>query len=306
MPPRALRLGDHVVDERRLARRLRAEDLDDAAARQPADAEREVERERAGRDRADGDCRVIAHLHDRALAELPLDLPERDVECFCSDPPHDLLGQPFPEPRTAPRPGAAVTDKQRRRTERTFPGSAAPAAAPGRRAEARHGDVRKPGTALAAVDAEPLEPLLDGSATAVRARPRRRRRASRRSASRGTGRGERRSAAAPAAASRSASHDRVELARRAVAEEGEREMEMVPRRRRARRAGGRRCQASIPSSARPGRRKREEEPEPFIAAHASGRGHTASSRLRVRSAPDEMERADGRARADRGPGRRGS
>ena len=49
----ALRLGDHVVDERRLARRLGAEDLDDAAARQPADAEREVERERAGRDRSD-------------------------------------------------------------------------------------------------------------------------------------------------------------------------------------------------------------------------------------------------------------
>ena len=40
----ALRLGDHVVDERRLAGRLRAEDLDDAAARQAADAEREVER----------------------------------------------------------------------------------------------------------------------------------------------------------------------------------------------------------------------------------------------------------------------
>ena len=76
----ALRLGDHVVDERRLARRLRAEDLDDAAARQAADAEREVERERAGRDRADRHLRLVAHLHDRALAELPLDLPEGDVE----------------------------------------------------------------------------------------------------------------------------------------------------------------------------------------------------------------------------------
>ena len=49
-----LRLGHHVVDERRLARGLRAEDLDDPAARQPADAERQVERERAGGDRADG------------------------------------------------------------------------------------------------------------------------------------------------------------------------------------------------------------------------------------------------------------
>ena len=47
-----LRLGDDVVDERRLARGLRAEDLDDAAARQAADAEREVERERSRRDGA--------------------------------------------------------------------------------------------------------------------------------------------------------------------------------------------------------------------------------------------------------------
>ena len=38
-----LRLGDHVVDERRLARRLGAEHLDDASARQAADAERDVE-----------------------------------------------------------------------------------------------------------------------------------------------------------------------------------------------------------------------------------------------------------------------
>jgi hypothetical protein len=40
---RLLRLGDHVQRERRLARRLRAEDLDDAAARHAADAERVVE-----------------------------------------------------------------------------------------------------------------------------------------------------------------------------------------------------------------------------------------------------------------------
>ena len=81
-PAAPLRLGDHVVDERRLARRLRPEDLDDAAARQPADAEGEVERERAGRDRADRDLRRVAHAHHRALAELPLDLAERDVERF--------------------------------------------------------------------------------------------------------------------------------------------------------------------------------------------------------------------------------
>ena len=71
-----LRLRDHVVDERRLAGGLRAEDLDDAAARQAADAEREVERERPGRDGADSDRRAVVHLHHGALAEVPLDLAE--------------------------------------------------------------------------------------------------------------------------------------------------------------------------------------------------------------------------------------
>ena len=117
----ALRLGDHVVDERRLAGRLRAEDLDDPAARQPADAEREVEGERAGRDRADRDRGLVVHLHDRALAELPLDLAERDVECLILDPlvltsmKCRLL--PIRGFRTAPRSAAVVTGKQRRRTE---------------------------------------------------------------------------------------------------------------------------------------------------------------------------------------------
>ena len=78
----ALRLGDDVVDERRLARRLRAEDLDDAPARKAADAESHVERERAGRHGADRHLRAVAHPHHRALPELPLDLAECDVECF--------------------------------------------------------------------------------------------------------------------------------------------------------------------------------------------------------------------------------
>ena len=47
----ALRVGDDVEAERGLAARLRAEDLDDPAARHAADAERQVERHRAGRDR---------------------------------------------------------------------------------------------------------------------------------------------------------------------------------------------------------------------------------------------------------------
>ena len=49
----ALGLGDHVHGEGRLARRLRAEDLDDPTAGQTADAEREVERQRAGGDGGD-------------------------------------------------------------------------------------------------------------------------------------------------------------------------------------------------------------------------------------------------------------
>ena len=45
-PAARLGLGDDVVDQRRLSRGLRAEDLDDPAARHAADAERQVERER--------------------------------------------------------------------------------------------------------------------------------------------------------------------------------------------------------------------------------------------------------------------
>ena len=46
-----LRLGDQLERQRRLAGRLRPVDLDDAAAREAADAERDVEPERAGRER---------------------------------------------------------------------------------------------------------------------------------------------------------------------------------------------------------------------------------------------------------------
>ena len=117
----ALRLGDHVVDERRLARGLRAEDLDDAAARQAADAEREVERERARRDGADRDLRPVAHLHDRALAELPLDLAERDVESFLASRSsvHPTLISSISSSRTPTpthaqysRPGRAQTERK--------------------------------------------------------------------------------------------------------------------------------------------------------------------------------------------------
>ena len=69
-----LGLGDDVVDERRLARRLGAEDLDDPPARDPADPEREVERQRPGRDRVDRDAALSPSRITEPCAELLLDL----------------------------------------------------------------------------------------------------------------------------------------------------------------------------------------------------------------------------------------
>ena len=76
----ALRVRDRVQREGRLARRLRAVDLDDAAARQPADAERDVERDRPGGDHLDGCPVIAAEAHDGALAELAVDLGECGFE----------------------------------------------------------------------------------------------------------------------------------------------------------------------------------------------------------------------------------
>ncbi len=82
-PAAPLSLRDDVVEQRRLSRALRAEHLDDPAARQPADAERDVERERSGRHDLDVDLRAgVAHPHDRALAELPFDLLKSGTECL--------------------------------------------------------------------------------------------------------------------------------------------------------------------------------------------------------------------------------
>src|SRR6185437_927923 len=80
----ALRLCDHVVDEGRLARRLGAEDLDDTAAWETADTQGQVERQRARGDGADRNLRLVVHLHDGALAELPFDLAECDVKSLCA------------------------------------------------------------------------------------------------------------------------------------------------------------------------------------------------------------------------------
>ena len=76
-------LRDHVQGNRRLTGRLRAIDLDDAAARDAADAEGDVERQDARRDDLDVHvCLGIAEAHDRALAEVLLDLLQRVLERF--------------------------------------------------------------------------------------------------------------------------------------------------------------------------------------------------------------------------------
>ncbi len=76
-----LGLRDDRERQRRLARGLRAVDLDHAAARHAADAERHVEAERSGRNDFDvGVGRVLAEAHHGALAELFLDLAERGAQ----------------------------------------------------------------------------------------------------------------------------------------------------------------------------------------------------------------------------------
>ena len=76
----ALGVGHRVQGDRRLAGGLRAVDLHHAAARQATEAERHVERDRAGRDDLERCPGLVAQSHDRALAELPLDVGERGVQ----------------------------------------------------------------------------------------------------------------------------------------------------------------------------------------------------------------------------------
>ena len=76
-----LGFGDGVQRERGLAGRFRPVDFDHAPARQAADAERDIEPERAGGNDVDiHRLVVLAELHDRALAEIPLDLGQRRVQ----------------------------------------------------------------------------------------------------------------------------------------------------------------------------------------------------------------------------------
>ena len=80
---RLLHLRYDLQAQRRLAGGFRAVDFDDAAARQAAHAQRDVEAERArGDDRQVAGDLGLAHFHDRALAELLFDLQQRGGEGF--------------------------------------------------------------------------------------------------------------------------------------------------------------------------------------------------------------------------------
>ena len=76
----ALRLGCDMEGQRRLAPGFGSIDLDDAAPRDPADTERQIQSERSGRDGPDLLDVVLAKTHDGALAELPLDLRHGHIE----------------------------------------------------------------------------------------------------------------------------------------------------------------------------------------------------------------------------------
>ena len=80
MPPLRLGVGDRVQRHRGLTGGLRAVDLHDPATREPADAERDIERDRPGGDHLDRGPGLVAETHHRALAELAVDLAESGLE----------------------------------------------------------------------------------------------------------------------------------------------------------------------------------------------------------------------------------
>src|SRR5271169_447174 len=80
-PTAALALGNYVQREGGLAGALRSVDLDDAAAWQSADTERDIEAERARRDHLGlRRGRVRPEFHNRTLAKGAFDLAERRVQ----------------------------------------------------------------------------------------------------------------------------------------------------------------------------------------------------------------------------------
>jgi hypothetical protein len=75
-----LRLSDGMQRHRSFPAALGSIYFHDPAAGEPTQAERYVQGDRAGRDDLDRNPGLLAQAHHRALAELPLDLLERDLQ----------------------------------------------------------------------------------------------------------------------------------------------------------------------------------------------------------------------------------
>ena len=69
-----LTFGDAVQGEGGLTGAFRSVDLDDPAAGQTADPQRDIEAQRTGRNMFDVHMGVLAELHDGAFTELLFDL----------------------------------------------------------------------------------------------------------------------------------------------------------------------------------------------------------------------------------------
>ena len=81
-PALLLRLGDDRERQSGLARGFRAVDLDHPAPRQAADAQRNIQPQRARGNTGDGDVLPVSHPHHRALAELALNLAQGRLQCL--------------------------------------------------------------------------------------------------------------------------------------------------------------------------------------------------------------------------------
>ncbi|MCY1548252.1 hypothetical protein D9M68_843480 [compost metagenome] len=71
-----LRFSDDRQGQRGLTRRFRAVDLDDTAFWQTADAQGDIQAQRAGGDGRNALTLMVTHAHDRAFTELAFDLTQ--------------------------------------------------------------------------------------------------------------------------------------------------------------------------------------------------------------------------------------